>query len=105
MLNSTNTPNPIGTPSFKASLVVLELGPENFENNLVGLYSFFFRITNIKTNKPITILIDVAIPHPTPPMGGIPKYPYTKMISSGIFSNMPIKATQKTGRVRPMPSL
>ena len=51
------------------------------------------------------ILIDVAIPHPTPPIGGIPKYPYTKMISSGIFNNMPIKATQKTGRVRPIPSL
>src|SRR6056300_977694 len=105
MLNSTNTPNPIGTPNLSASFVVSLLGPENFENNLVGLYSFFLRITNIKTNKPIIIFIEVAIPQPTPPIGGTPKYPYTKIISRGIFSNIPINATQNTGRVKPMPSL
>ena len=31
ILNSINIPNPIGTPSFTASLVVLEDGQENLE--------------------------------------------------------------------------
>ena len=85
--------------------MVSEFGSENFENIFVGAYSFFLRITSTKTITPITIFIDVAIPQPTPPIGGIPKYPYTKIISSGILSSNPMKATQKTGRVRPMPSL
>jgi len=42
--------------ALRASLVVSVLGPENFENNLVGPYSFFFRITeyqNKQTNDDI----------------------------------------------------
>ena len=35
ILNSTNTPNPIGTPNFSASFVVSVLGQENFENNCI----------------------------------------------------------------------
>ena len=73
MLSSTNTPKPIGKPNLRASLVVSQFGKENFENIFVGLYSFFLIMTKTKTITPITTFIDVAIPQPTPPIGGMPK--------------------------------
>ena len=59
---------------------------------------------SIATNMRVETIV-VAYPQPTPPISGNPKYPYTNIISRGIFIKAPINTTIKTGIVRVKPSL
>ena len=105
MLSSTNIPKPIGVPSLKTSKEVPKDGPLNLLNNLFFLYELENKtIISIAINISIETIV-VAYPQPTPPISGNPKYPYTNIISSGIFINAPMKTTMKTGIVRVKPSL
>ena len=65
---------------------------KNFANVLLSFCNI------ITITIPINISVDindVAYPHPTPPSSGNPKRPLTKIISAGIFNNIPQNATKK----------